>query len=150
MTPQLKVVYGHNNYGTLATLYEIDATEFKRYMVGDPKTEWHGYETRINSADRQAKNVGMPWFVWIMQGMSIAGTKILRDAICPGASAEVTVITYNKDENAYLPYNATLIWPTEDDRAWVFGGWSNTRLTFINAVLYSGFNTGFSPTGFGV
>lgn len=150
MAPQLKIAAGYNLPGSLQTLYEIDATEFRRYMVGDPKTEWYDNEGVVLDGERHAHGVSLPWFKWVISGISVAGAKVLRAAYCPGQSAEVTVQTYNKTENAYLIYNAIMYPPEPNDQAWVFGGWSGYTITFINAQLYSGYSSGFSTTGFGV
>lgn len=150
MAPQLKIAAEYNQVGSLLTLYEIDADEFRRYMVGDPKTEWYDHEGIVFDGERHAHQISLPWFKWIISGISVAGAKVLRDAYCKGASAEVTVQTYNKTENDYFIYNAIMYPPEPNDQAWVYGGWSGYTITFINAQLYSGFSDGFTMTGFGV
>ena len=149
MTAQAKIAAGHNQAGSLQTLYELSAAEFKHYKTGDPRTEWHDADASLMTASRQITDIGMPWCTWVISAMTPTGLTTLR-TICPGKSADVTIQTYNKEENAYLVYNAIMLWPNENEKAWLPRGWSNTRVTFINLERYSGFSYGFSQTGFGV
>ena len=150
MAAQIKIANGNNNVAALVTLYEIDASYFLRYATGDPRTEWHGEESVILGGDGHMVGVGFPYAVWIFDGISPEAARYMRNIYCPGYSSDVTIRTYNKDENAYLNYNAIMVWPAYNDRAWMPRGWTNFRITFTNLKLISGFSSGFNATGFSV
>jgi hypothetical protein len=125
-------VDGHDNEAGLTELALLNPPLFAAYADG-VLTEWHDYEARQWSGDRQVVPVGRTWVTWRFFRLTRDEMAYLRSTfgavVTASLSAPVTIRTLDKGANAFANFNATLILP-DSAVGWEADEWIDVRLEF--------------------
>lgn len=121
---EYQIADGHSNEGDLTELALLDPPLFAGYADG-LLTEWHDYEARQWSGDRQIVPVGRAWTAWRFFRLTRAEMGYLR----ANFGAAVTIRTLDKGADAFANFNATLVLP-DPAVGWEADEWRDARVEF--------------------
>lgn len=124
---EYQIADGHDNEAGLTELTLLDPPLFAAYADG-LLTEWHDYEARQWSGDRQLVPVGRAWVAWRFFRLTRDEMAYLRGNF----GAAVTIRTLDKgatDANAFANFNATLVLP-DTATGWDGDEWRDVRVEF--------------------
>lgn len=126
---EYQIANGHNNAAGLTELPELDPPLFAAYTEGIV-TEWHDYEARVWSGDRQLVPIGRAWVVWRFFRLTRDEMAYLRENF----AASVTIRTLDKGANAFANFNATLVLP-DPSLGWDADGWNDAAVEFRDLTV---------------
>lgn len=121
---EYQIADGHDNEGDLTELALLDPPLFAGYADG-LLTEWHDYEARQWSGDRQIVPVGRAWAAWRFFRLTRTEMAYLR----ANFGAAVTIRTLDKGADAFANFNATLVLP-DPAVGWEADEWRDVRVEF--------------------
>jgi hypothetical protein len=121
---EYQIADGHDNEAGLTELALLDPPLFAAYADG-LLTEWHDYETREWSGDRQPVAVGRAWVAWRFFRLTRDEMAYLR----ANFGASVTIRTLDKGANTFAAFNATLVLP-DPAAGWEADEWRDVRAEF--------------------
>lgn len=119
-----QIANGHDNTAGLTAIEALSAPLFAAYADG-LLTEWHDFEARVWSGDRQLVPVGRAWVAWRFFRLTRDERQYLRDNF----GAAVTIRTLDKGVNAFANFNATLVLP-DPALGWEADAWRDVRVEF--------------------
>ena len=125
---EYQIADGHDNAAGLTALEALNPPLFAAYGEG-LLSEWHDFEARAWSGDRQLVPVGRAWVAWRFFRLTRDELAYLRDNF----GAAVTIRTLDKGANAFANFNATLVLP-DPALGWEADGWDAVRVEFRDLV----------------
>ncbi|MEO8396498.1 MAG: hypothetical protein ABI700_26125 [Chloroflexota bacterium] len=121
---EYQIADGHNNAAGLVALEALDPPLFAAYADG-LLSDWHDFEARTWSGDRQPVPVGRAWVAWRFFRLTRDELAYLR----ANFGTAITIRTLDKGANEFANFNATLVLP-DPSLGWEADGWDQVRVEF--------------------
>lgn len=106
MSTQHEFAVGNNNIAGLQRLDELSPPLLRRYRL-DLKIQWHGFESRRDTATGGLQVVGLPWIEATLAVIEEAEAAAIN-LLATDETAPVTVQTYNATARAWQRFNGQI------------------------------------------